>query len=123
IDKYVTFFDYDKYRKELVVSKEWNELLKETIDVDFSMEPKEVSFEKSYRWMNYQGGRVLKKLRLYGEYTGEDLIEKIIENAELSDEDEMQVEQATTDSANIVVLEGIGYLNRETGQIFGGSYG
>lgn len=56
IDKYVTFFDYDKYRKELVVSKEWNELLKETIDVDFSMEPKEVSFEKSYRWMNYQGG-------------------------------------------------------------------
>lgn len=69
------------------------------------------------------GGRVLKKLRLYGEYTGEDLIEKIIENAELSDEDEMQVEQATTDSANIVVLEGIGYLNRETGQIFGGSYG
>lgn len=106
----------------MVVSKEWNELLKETIDVDFSMEPKEVSFEKSYRWMNYQG-RVLKKLRLYGEYTGEDLIEKIIENAELSDEDEMQVEQATTDSANIVILEGIGYLNRETGQIFGGSYG
>jgi hypothetical protein len=35
----------------------------------------------------------------------------------------MQVAHATTDSANIVVWDGIGYLNRETGQLFGGSNG
>lgn len=122
INKYVVFFDYDKYRKEFVVSKEWQDLLQETISIDFSMEPKEVSFEKSYRWMNYQGGRVLKKLQLYGEYTGEDLIEQIIKNAELSEEDEKQVEQATTESSNVVVVDK-GYLNKKTGQLFGGTYG
>ncbi len=118
IEKYVTFFDYNRRTKEATISKDWLELIKNTIDIDFRMDPVQYSFEKSYNWMNYQGGKVLKKLQLYSNFVGEDLIAKIISNAELTEEDEKQVEQATTESDNVIFLKNDKVMNIETGELF-----
>lgn len=103
IDQYVTFYDYDKNSKEYVESKKWRELLQTTTNIDFRMEPEPQSFQKSLRWIKYQGGRTLKKIREYSMFIGEDLIEKIIDEAELTEDDMMQVIQATTELEDVCV--------------------
>lgn len=105
LDQYVTFYDYDKYSKSMVESKAWRELLQNTVNIDFRMEPEPPSFQKSIRWMKYQGAKTLKKLRALGIYTNHDYIEEMIDEAELTDDEAMELIQATTDLDEIVVKE------------------
>ena len=118
LDSYVTFLDYDKNKKELVESKSWRNLIRNTTDIDFRLDPKSVSFEKSFRWLDFQGGRTLKKLKAYSDFVGDDLIKRIIENAELTEEDLSQIEQVTRDSEEVVLLdEKKALLNVKTGEL------
>lgn len=105
LDQYVTFYDYDKNSKSLVESKAWRELLQNTVNIDFRMEPEPHSFQKSMRWMKYQGAKTLKKLRELGIYMNHDFIEEMIDEAELTDDEAMEVIQATTELDEVVVKE------------------
>lgn len=106
-DQYVTFYDYDKNSKELVESKAWRKLLQDTVEIDFRMEPEPYSFQKSMRWMKYQGSKTLKKLREYGKYMEHDFIEEMIEEADLTDDEAMEVVQAVTELDEMVVKKQI----------------
>lgn len=119
INRYVTFYDYDRNKKELVLSKKWHELIQSTVDVDFKMEPREVSLEKSFRWFRYQVGRVYKMAKLYGEKTGDDFLAKTFEEVELSEDDEKVLDQAVKDSADVIFVDRVGFMNRETGEVLG----
>lgn len=101
IFEYITFLEYDKNIKDLIVDKNWQNLMRSIEKVDFKSEPKEVSLEKTINWLKAQVSKSMKKVELYGEGVGEDVLGQIMEDAELDDKDEMQVEQAITASFEV----------------------
>lgn len=102
ISDYITFYEYDKHNQCLGIDKNWQNLMRSIEKVNFISDPKEVSLEKTLTWLQAQVSKSLKKAVLYGDGIGENILGKIIEDAELNEKDEMQVVQAITLASEMI---------------------
>lgn len=84
--------------------------MKNLVNIDLSMEPKEVTFEKKVNWLKTQVAQTLRAIFEVDNQTGQTILQDIIRETELKQMNQELVEQVVESFQRVYYIEKHGYI-------------
>lgn len=107
---YLLICDWGSSEDEVVVNPQWKKFMKNLVNIDLSMEPKEVTFEKKVNWLKTQVAQTLRAIFEVDNQTGQTILQDIIRETELKQMNQELVEQVVESFQRVYYIEKHGYI-------------
>lgn len=107
---YLLICDWGSNEDEVVVNPQWKKFMKNLVNIDLSMEPKEVTFEKKVNWLKTQVAQTLRAIFEVDNQTGQTILQDIIRETELKQMNQELVEQVVESFQRVYYIEKHGYI-------------